>query len=311
MGHNQQTQHQTLHPLQIQRNLQSDDCDVSVPPSFMSQTPVHPPPPPLLLVSPTPAQPPPLLLTSPSSHQPPIMSSPSQPPPLMPSPSQPSPMLSSPSQSSSLLIPSPSTSSQSTPSQEVCPPTPDFQSQVVKNEIKMKVAKNLRRISEESLPYPSPGSVSIKKERDQDDFTGDDEEKRRRRRLRNKIAAEKCRNKRKKAIEKLYSESESVAVQNARFKEDIQRLEAEHRQLLMVLEQHKPVCRRNCGTNVPDGIKTNIDKVKTEKEDVEVYRDNKEEQFSNVYKYPGDIFDTINYNFTYTGGYYDTACLAI
>merc|ERR1719420_797668 len=70
MGHNQPTQHQTLHPLQIQRNLQSDDCDVSVPPSFMSQTPVHPPPPPLLLVSPTPAQPP-------------LMSSPSQPPPLM------------------------------------------------------------------------------------------------------------------------------------------------------------------------------------------------------------------------------------
>jgi len=226
-------------------------------------------------------------------------------------PSQPSPMLSSPSQSSSLLIPSPSTSSQSTPSQEVCPPTTDFHSQVVKNEIKMKVAKNLRRISEESLPYTSPGSVSIKKEGDHDDMPGDDNEKRRRRRLRNKIAAEKCRNKRKKAIEKLYSESEVVAIQNARFKEDIQRLEAEHRQLLMVLEQHRPVCRRNCGSSVSDGVKTNIDKVKTEKEEVEVYRDNKEEQFSNVYKYPGDIFDHVNYNFTYTGGYYDTACLAV
>ena len=93
----------------------------------------------------------------------------------------------------------------------------------------MKVAKNLRRISEESLPYTSPGSVSIKKEGDHDDMPGDDNEKRRRRRLRNKIAAEKCRNKRKKAIEKLYSESEVVAIQNARFKEDIQRLEAEHR----------------------------------------------------------------------------------
>ena len=83
------------------------------------------------------------------------------------------------------------------------------------------------------------------------------------------------------------------------------------RQLLMVLEQHRPVCRRNCGSSVSDGVKTNIDKVKTEKEEVEVYRDNKEEQFSNVYKYPGDIFDHVNYNFTYTGGYYDTACLAV
>ena len=119
----------------------------------------------------------------------------------------------------------------------------------------MKVTKNLRRVSGDSLPYPSPGTVSIKRE--SDDGVADDEvsdgirnqdadpskhvtdddtlllimiqEKRRRRRERNKVAAEKCRNKRKKAIEKLYSESESVVVQNQRFKEDIQRLEAEHR----------------------------------------------------------------------------------
>ena len=91
----------------------------------------------------------------------------------------------------------------------------------------MKVTKKLRHVSEESMVYP--GCSSIKKERD--DLTADDAEKRRRRRERNKIAAEKCRNKRKKAIEKLYSESESVSVQNAKFKEDIQRLEAEHRHL--------------------------------------------------------------------------------
>ena len=66
-------------------------------------------------------------------------------------------------------------------------------------------------------------------------MTTDDEEKRRRRRLRNKIAAEKCRNKRKKAIEKLYSESETVAVQNAKFKDDIARLEAEHRQVVDII----------------------------------------------------------------------------
>ena len=50
-----------------------------------------------------------------------------------------------------------------------------------------------------------------------------------RRRERNKIAAEKCRNKRKKAVERLYSESELVAVQNTRYKEEFQRLEAEYR----------------------------------------------------------------------------------
>ena len=37
----------------------------------------------------------------------------------------------------------------------------------------MKVTKNLRRVSGDSLPYPSPGSVSIKRE--SDDGGADDE----------------------------------------------------------------------------------------------------------------------------------------
>jgi len=175
---------------------------------------------------------------------------------------------------------------------------------VVKNEIKMKVAKNMRRASEESLPYPSPG-LSIKKENDE--LTTDDEEKRRRRRLRNKIAAEKCRNKRKKAIEKLYSESETVAVQNAKFKDDIARLEAEHRHLLMVLEQHKPLCRRNCGRDSNEAVISHIEDVKTEREDLDLFEETKIE-----YKFAGEMYDSVSYNFnSYPGGYYDNACFAI
>ena len=182
----------------------------------------------------------------------------------------------------------------------------------------MKVTKNIRRTSEDS----QSSHLSIKRERD-DYFPPENDEKRRRRRERNKIAAEKCRNKRKAAIEKLYSESESVAVQNSRYKEDIAKLEAEQRyrdkhtlstfhsfslsrHLLMVLEQHRPICRRLLGVkSSPD---TAIEQVKTEKEDSDIYAD-REENFENVYKY--DLYDAVHNNFAYTGSYYDTACLAI
>ena len=89
----------------------------------------------------------------------------------------------------------------------------------------------LERLSLKPLLLPSAlapeSQLSIKRE--SEDFIPENDEKRKRRRERNKIAAEKCRNKRKAAVEKLYSESESVAIQNSRYKEDIAKLEAEQR----------------------------------------------------------------------------------
>ena len=74
----------------------------------------------------------------------------------------------------------------------------------------------------------------------------------------------------------------------------------------MVLEQHRPICRRLLGVkSSPD---TAIEQVKTEKEDSDIYAD-REENFENVYKY--DLYDAVHNNFAYTGSYYDTACLAI
>ena len=93
----------------------------------------------------------------------------------------------------------------------------------MKEGLKMKVKKNIRRASSDS----QSSHLSIKRE--SDDFFPENDDKRKRRRERNKIAAEKCRNKRKAAVEKLYSESESVAVQNSKYKEDIAKLEAEQR----------------------------------------------------------------------------------
>ena len=77
----------------------------------------------------------------------------------------------------------------------------------------------------------------------------------------------------------------------------------------MILEQHRPVCRRLIGIkSSPDSLHANIEEVKTEKEDPEVYTE-REENYENVYKY--DIYDVVHNNFAYTGSYYDTACLAI
>ena len=82
------------------------------------------------------------------------------------------------------------------------------------------------------------------------------------------------------------------------------------RHLLMVLEKHRPVCRRLLGVkSSPPSVHTNMPEVKTEtEEEPEVFAD-REENYENVYKY--DIYDVVHNNFAYTGSYYDTACLAI
>ena len=76
------------------------------------------------------------------------------------------------------------------------------------------------------------------------DFTPEDYSRRQKRRDRNKIAAEKCRVKKKKETINLFAESEEVERQNACYKYDIVRLEAEQSHLMSILAQHKPVCKK-------------------------------------------------------------------
>ena len=99
----------------------------------------------------------------------------------------------------------------------------------------------------------------------------------------------------------------------------------------MVLEKHRPVCRRNCGvgegaekvdTRDLESLNTLLEaEVKQEKEDTELYTKDTHagagESFE--YKYTtssnsSDLFGGdagLHYNFSYTGGYYDTACFAV
>ncbi|XP_054713256.1 cyclic AMP-dependent transcription factor ATF-3-like [Uloborus diversus] len=76
----------------------------------------------------------------------------------------------------------------------------------------------------------------------QEELTTEDEERRRRRRERNKVAATKCRNKKKERTGRLAEESETLEVNNNALKTEIDSLEAEKQELIDLLQGHLPHC---------------------------------------------------------------------
>ncbi|OWR49798.1 transcription factor kayak isoform X1 [Danaus plexippus] len=101
------------------------------------------------------------------------------------------------------------------------------------------------------------GIKRMKKEESDDDYdsshtqvsrnelTPEDEERRRRRRERNKIAATKCRMKKRERTVNLVNESEVLENQNIDLKAQLKDLEVQKRQLLDMLSQHASSCVRN------------------------------------------------------------------
>ena len=75
-------------------------------------------------------------------------------------------------------------------------------------------------------------------------LTFEDEERRLRRRERNKVAATKCRNKKKERTTRLIAEGEVLEIQNTALKEELRKLEAEARSLTDLLRQHSKICAR-------------------------------------------------------------------
>ncbi|KYQ56004.1 Cyclic AMP-dependent transcription factor ATF-3 [Trachymyrmex zeteki] len=73
-------------------------------------------------------------------------------------------------------------------------------------------------------------------------LTPEDEERRRRRRERNKIAATKCRLKKREKTVILVQESEILETQNLDLKSQIQELETQRRRLVDMLSLHSPTC---------------------------------------------------------------------
>jgi len=73
-------------------------------------------------------------------------------------------------------------------------------------------------------------------------LTWDDEMRRQRRRERNKVAATKCRNKKKERTTRLIAEGEVLEIQNECLRDELMRLEMEQKHLQHMLAQHLPVC---------------------------------------------------------------------
>ncbi|EFA02502.1 activating transcription factor 3 isoform X2 [Tribolium castaneum] len=79
----------------------------------------------------------------------------------------------------------------------------------------------------------------------QDGLTPEDEERRRRRRERNKIAATKCRLKKREKTANLVNESETLETQNIELKSQLHELQNQKRGLIEMLNLHRPVCQHN------------------------------------------------------------------
>ncbi|XP_038654994.1 fos-related antigen 2 isoform X2 [Scyliorhinus canicula] len=76
-----------------------------------------------------------------------------------------------------------------------------------------------------------------------DQLTPEEEEKRRVRRERNKLAAAKCRNRRRELTEKLQDETEKLEEEKSGLQKEIAVLQKEKEKLEFMLVAHKPVCK--------------------------------------------------------------------
>ncbi|XP_071441094.1 activating transcription factor 3 isoform X2 [Hetaerina americana] len=135
-------------------------------------------------------------------------------------------------------------------------------SQLIKEGLKLTIQTKRRQSKTEPVNLPStasidtdgddiygdssPSSVDSKAPR-REELTAEDEERRRRRRERNKIAATKCRLKKRERTVNLVQESEILENQNHEMKSQIQELENQRRRLLDMLSIHSPTCVKNGG----------------------------------------------------------------
>ncbi|XP_075154818.1 activating transcription factor 3-like [Haematobia irritans] len=85
-------------------------------------------------------------------------------------------------------------------------------------------------------------------------LTPEDEDRRRRRRERNKIAATKCRMKKRERTQNLIKEAEQLDNQNVDLKNQVRILEIERRKLLDMLQAHEPSCVRANGLSLPSKL---------------------------------------------------------
>lgn len=127
-----------------------------------------------------------------------------------------------------------------------------YTSQFIKEGLRIKMKQKMGSSSAgpsymmNELPSPSEEDVKppkVKRIR-LEDLAPEDMVRRQRRRERNKVAATKCRNKKKARTHNLMKESEILDAQNKALKIEITKLESEKTHLMDVLQQHEPACAR-------------------------------------------------------------------
>jgi len=138
---------------------------------------------------------------------------------------------------------------------DVHPQVKHFHSQIIKEGLKFKVKQKLQE-------GPNRRQSWVSSEEDSkyiEGLTFEDEERRKKRRERNKIAATKCRNKKKERTTRLIAEGEVLEIQNASLRDEYKKLLVEKRTLNHLLQQHESTCAKrrklddkNCESNVKD-----------------------------------------------------------
>ncbi|XP_068172582.1 protein FosB isoform X2 [Antennarius striatus] len=98
-----------------------------------------------------------------------------------------------------------------------------------------------------SDPGPAPGPIRHSRTRSrrarEESLTPEEEEKRRVRRERNKLAAAKCRNRRRELTDRLQSETDILEEEKAELEAEISELQKEKERLEFVLVAHQPTCK--------------------------------------------------------------------
>jgi len=117
-----------------------------------------------------------------------------------------------------------------------------YHSQFIREGLKLKVKQKIKEesIQTSDTSYPFDDTLNYGEAK----LTIEDEERRERRRERNKIAATKCRNKKKERTTRLIAEGEVLEIQNSSLKEELRKLVAEKRSLKDLLNQHNKVCAK-------------------------------------------------------------------
>nr|XP_060639753.1 protein FosB [Anolis sagrei ordinatus] len=91
-------------------------------------------------------------------------------------------------------------------------------------------------------PPPRPTRARPRRPREET-LTPEEEEKRRVRRERNKLAAAKCRNRRRELTDRLQAETDQLEEEKAELESEIAELQKERERLEFVLVAHKPSCK--------------------------------------------------------------------